>query len=568
MSQSRLDWESILVTRAEDSYRGPIPGKKTEHLQLGKLFGEDGLGTPLHASAIREIPAAITRAYKRSGFAAVKVSIEHSALAHLREENSDGVLEVIITEGRVGRLRASVRRVDIEKPESEIIPEEERGFSLNRILDLSPVGVGDIVRIDDLDLYTKALNRRSHRHVDIALSPGEKEGEVSLDFHISTQKPWTSFMQVSNTGTAETGRFREQIGLVNEDLLGLEDRLFLAFVTAEFDEASAGVIEYKIPIKPAPRFNLTIDGLYSEYDASEVGAFNMDFNGSTVMAGVDFEGTLFQHDTLFVDMSMGTHFEKIRTQNDTLSQQGKASFLILNLGFDLEHRQAYRSMMASIDYDHSLEGIDGTDREAVQALGRTNGDDDWKRLRATFDTSLFLEAFTVDEQGDSPRTLAHELAIRFRAQHNLGNRFPPNHMFLNGGFHTLRGYPESYASGDRGYNISFEYRFHIPRVLESSPASTLFGKPFKYRPEKDLERPDWDWIFRTFLDLGQTYNDDRLSFERDLTLVSFGIGSELVFKRNINLRIDWGFAGRGVDNGTDDIQAGYNRLHFLFTLLF
>jgi hypothetical protein len=41
---------------------------------------------------------------------------------------------------------------------------------------------------------------------------------------------------------------------------------------------------------------------------------------------------------------------------------------------------------------------------------------------------------------------------------------------------------------------------------------------------------------------------------------------ELLYKRNLNVRLDWGFALEDVDSS--GVNAGSNRLHLVCTLLF
>jgi hemolysin activation/secretion protein len=78
--------------------------------------------------------------------------------------------------------------------------------------------------------------------------------------------------------------------------------------------------------------------------------------------------------------------------------------------------------------------------------------------------------------------------------------------------------------------------------------------------------PDWDLIFKGFLDVGRTFISDRLSFEDDETLIGAGVGLELIYRRNLNLRVDWGFALEDVDS--TDTDAGSSRVHFVGTILF
>jgi len=157
--------------------------------------------------------------------------------------------------------------------------------------------------------------------------------------------------------------------------------------------------------------------------------------------------------------------------------------------------------------------------------------------------------------------------LSLRGQCAFGNRLIPQAEEVAGGLYTVRGYPESIVAGDSVIIGSAEYRYHIPRAfgIESEPRQ-LFGQPFRYAPQYVYGRPDWDLILKAFIDAGRTINSDRLSFEHDETLVGVGIGAELQFKRNLNVRVDWGFALEDLKSA--NVQAGDNRVHFVATILF
>jgi hemolysin activation/secretion protein len=59
-------------------------------------------------------------------------------------------------------------------------------------------------------------------------------------------------------------------------------------------------------------------------------------------------------------------------------------------------------------------------------------------------------------------------------------------------------------------------------------------------------------------------NSDRQSFENDETLIGTGIGAELVYKKNLSLRLDLGIPL----NDVEDTDAGEARLHFVGTILY
>jgi hemolysin activation/secretion protein len=137
--------------------------------------------------------------------------------------------------------------------------------------------------------------------------------------------------------------------------------------------------------------------------------------------------------------------------------------------------------------------------------------------------------------------------------------------------YSVRGYPESVAAGDTVVIGTAEYRLHIPRLFAVNPdPPMLFGEPFRWAPQQPYGRPDWDLIARAFIDVGQTINNRKQTFEVDQRLVGVGAGIELQFRRNLNVRVDYGVALEDVKlfpAGTR-VDEGDGRLHFVGTLLF
>ena len=131
-----------------------------------------------------------------------------------------------------------------------------------------------------------------------------------------------------------------------------------------------------------------------------------------------------------------------------------------------------------------------------------------------------------------------------------------------GGFHTLRGYPQATIASDSALLLSAEYRYHWPRSWRPEPARDLpLLGPFRVAPQRVYGRPDWDLVLRTFVDWGRAFFSDAVAGEEDETLYSFGVGIELVLRRNVSLRIDYGIAGADVR----DVESGDTETHFTAT---
>ena len=94
----------------------------------------------------------------------------------------------------------------------------------------------------------------------------------------------------------------------------------------------------------------------------------------------------------------------------------------------------------------------------------------------------------------------------------------------------------------------------------------LFGEPFRVAPQYVYGITDWDLILKGFLDVGYASVADELSFEDEESLVGAGVGVELHLKRNIRLRLDWGFVLDEIENR--NVNSGANRAHFSATIVF
>jgi hemolysin activation/secretion protein len=175
--------------------------------------------------------------------------------------------------------------------------------------------------------------------------------------------------------------------------------------------------------------------------------------------------------------------------------------------------------------------------------------------------------------------LVHELAFSIHGQYVFGDRrLIPEEEALVGGFYSVRGYPEAFDSADSAFVGTAEYRLYLARMLRPTEEMNVaigsklsshsqFGNPFRFRPKEVFGRPDWDLIFRAFVDGGQTYNNERRPTETDRSLLSSGVGLELQLKRNLNVRLDYAFVLiPQQENLVEPIAYGDSRLHFSATL--
>ena len=432
----------------------------------------------------------------------------------------------------------------------------------------------DLLVRGSLDDYVLRLNRRPGRRVDVAISGDSEErpGSVLLDYLVRESDPLLIYAQGSNTGTAQTAIWRERFGLIHNQITGHNDTLSLDYVTGGFEQTHIFNGSYELPLDTEERLKLRAFGSYSQFDASEVGRSNERFNGQTWFAGAEISLNVLQVREVFIDLFAGAKFQHIFVENSTNPLQpirGETDFFLPIIGARLDRLTDEANTIISVAFEANLPGIADTSASELPRLGRLNTDRDWQTIQFSAEQTFFLEPLFDPEafrRGES--TLAHEIALSARGQYAFGYRLVPNFQQVAGGLYTVRGYPESAASGDTVYVGTVEYRLHVPRMLAvQSEPSTFLGEPFRWAPQQAYGRPDWDFIIRTFVDAGRTESNQAAINEFDQSLLSAGVGIELQFRRNLNLRVDYGVVLEGLD-GSNSVDKGDGRLHFVGTFLF
>ncbi|MBT8486763.1 MAG: hypothetical protein KJO43_14375 [Phycisphaerae bacterium] len=535
-----------------------------------------------HATAIQHILEAVRDYYVDQNLIGVFAAPEPSQINEIGQDirrAGDSRLTILVTTGIVTELRTigSGPRVSEERG---IAPEDRVNNPLHRsIIERSPIRVStedeevrmDLLRRDELDRYLFHLGRHPGRRVDASVAAAQDVGTVALDYMITENNPLTIYLQGSNTGSESTDKWRERIGFFTTQFSNNDDILSVDYTTASFDEVHALSASYDAPFAN-DRIRWRVYGGYSEYTASEVGFFGENFEGQSYSVGGEIAANIHQDRQFFVDLVGGLRYQNIEVDNQAFLIRGEQDFVIPYLGMRMERNSEWFSTNGQLMLEFGVDGITNIDPVELAALGRTDPDEDWQVLKGAFTHSVFLEPVLDREGWEDPSTpesstLAHELLFSARGQYAFDNRLIPQEEQVAGGLYTVRGYPQSVVAGDSVIIASAEYRYHVPRDFDIQPEPTSFlGDTFRSAPQYVYGVPDWDLILKGFVDYGRVLISDRFSFENNETLLSAGVGIEFLFRRNLSLRVDWGWVLEDLPN--EGVNDGSNRVHFVGTLLF
>ncbi len=532
----------------------------------------------ISVSAINEISRVIVAELNRQGIVGVLVApeptqIDPGTATDLREDTS--TLRIKIYVGVVTGVRTVGTGDRFGEGQVVNSPAHRRIASLSPARPWTEGSRGkrrDLIRADVLDSYVHRLNRHPARRVDLAVAAATGQGEVpnavTLDYLVRESKPWIAYAQASNTGTDATNEWRQRLGFVHNQVTGRDDIFQADFVTSSFDDSYAALVSYETPLIGTDLIRAKVYGNWSDYTARDIGLPGQDLEGTTWTAGGELITNVYQKKSYFVDAFAGVRHENIEVTNDVAGSDSNTEFVIGTLGLRSEQRVPTRSIYSEVAIDYTLSGGDS---DEIAGLGRLRAEDEWALLRWDAGASFFLEPLFFPggwkEEGTFGSTLANEIAVGFRGQYSFDDRLIPQQQMVVGGLHTVRGYPQSAVAGDTVMIATAEYRLHIPQLLgTSSEAGTLFGEPFRYKPDRAYGMADWDLVLAGFVDYGQTYINDADAIEEDESLLGAGIGLGFEYRRNLRIRADWGMALNDTEDGS--VESGDSEFHFVATLAF
>ena len=566
---------TVLLTEVEGGYVAPRSDADVQEVKIAELptLRQSGL----YGSAIRHINTELVGTFNDKGYIGIYIAPHPDDISSEGEDirpETQTAMRVLVRTGVVTQVRtiAAGNRIAMEDRVNN--PKHER---LKENAPISENEPSNLLRKDKLDEYVYWLNRHPGRRVDVAVAPGEDPGSIALDMLVTENKPWLVFAQVSNTGTEQTREWRERFGFIHNQLTNNDDILSIDYITAGFQDAHTVIGSYEAPFFDVDRLRFKVEGLYSEFTASDVGAANQDFDGNSWSAGGELIWNVWQQNEMFLDLVAGATWQHVEVNDNLLQQFGNEDFFLPHVGAKFERVTNKSTLLGSVDYEINVSDVADTQESELTKLGRLDTDEDAMRLVWDLYYSFYLEPLLwpnkwEDNSTWKTSTLAHEILIHARGQYAFDTRLNPQRQRTAGGLFSVRGYDESLVAADTVAIITGEYRFHLPRVLApKQDPGTLFGRTHKWRPQYVYGRPDWDLILRTFVDFAGTTNSQATeTFEEDEILLSAGIGAEFLLRRNFSVRVDWGFVLDEVEargNGQDQ-EIGDSRVHVLATLLY
>ncbi len=142
----------------------------------------------------------------------------------------------------------------------------------------------------------------------------------------------------------------------------------------EFDKTYGLTLSYEGDVPNIDRLRFRIDGLYSKYDASQLGLSGQNLDGEEWSAGGDLIYNLFQKKALFVDAIVGARYRHIFADNRTADVTGATNFFLPHIGMLLEEVTPTESTTLSGDFEFSVPAVAGTSQSEIEKVRNAQAD--------------------------------------------------------------------------------------------------------------------------------------------------------------------------------------------------
>ena len=464
------------------------------------------LGQPVTRGKLNELVQSIIVYYREHDRPVVDVAVPV-------QDITNGVLQVVVLEGRVGKVTVA----------------GNRWFSGRQIEDGVYVRPGDTIDSSRLQANLDFLNQNPFRTTDIVYRPGEKLGQTDLTLQTRDRFPARVFAGYEDSGDIETGVDRYFAGFNYGDLFGLSQQINYQYTTSgNFDSLRAHSGSYVIPL---PWQNtLSFFGSYVETKGQIPPLFDVSGRSYQISGRYSVPLPTFSISKLVYKQSVAGGFDYKYNDNSLEFGNAPAAGTLYDVDqFVLAYNGAESDPWGRTTLDENLYVSPG-------GFGGNNNDAAFNGAHSGATSDYVYNTLVLERLTRLPEDWS--LILRGTLQTSNANLAPSEQLGF-GGYDTVRGYDEREVNTDDGFIFTTEVR---------SPTISL-GDLFHCAQVKDQLQ------FLGFWDYGAGSNHAPLPGEPDeIPLSSLGVGLRYTINTYLSVRYDYAFqllrTGFDNDNGS------------------
>lgn len=469
------------------------------------------LGQPLSLAVLDQMVRGAVVAFRSSDMPVVDVLVPE-------QEINDGVLQLVVIEGRVGK----------------VIVEGAKYTDPKFLKDQISLKQGQVLKESVLLADLQWINKNPFRQVDMIYSPGFDYGTTDLVLRTNDVKPLSFYVGVENSGNTLLGeeRFLAGFNWAGPLFFGQENTLSYQYSSDLDFEALAGHSVVWTSYLPW-RHHLTLLGAWVNQGIDTMAAGEIvNIGGKDEQGSIRYTIPIKGRGNWIHEAEFGFDY---KSSNSSLAFGGLDVFdttteiLQFGLGYNIIQSDRWGSTKVDNEVIWSPGGLNGDNSTEVFRSQRGGAKANYVYGRSAIERNFYL-----------PKNWG--LIARVEGQYSSANLLASETLGA-GGFDTVRGWEQRIVRGDHGVVANLELR--TPSL---SPANLL-----------GFHNAQDGMQFLTFFDYGYVASQDSPEgAPGDFGLGSVGLGLRYQLDDNFSLRLDYGF--QLIESNFDDGETG--RVHF------
>lgn len=384
-------------------------------------------------STIESAVEAIRKAYKASGYEAVRVSIP-------KQEIDDGIVRLQVTEATISNVLIQGNKYFDEANLRHSLPALQNG---------------EMPNIKKLGINLQLTNESFAKQTQVTFRQGQDPRTVEAVVNVADDQPWHAAISLDNTGTTDTGDWRLGFAYMNANMFNRDHTFSAQYVTSpdHLSDVEIFGLSYRIP-------------LYSLGDAIELSASHSSVNSGVVNTtagtyGISGSGDSFGAHYIYLlprvadwdqRLNMGVDYRHF--SNSVKLQGGAGDSLVpdleihpISLSYIGSVRGQDREWGGGISLHHNIPGgQDGKASDLQQVGARPQANPTYSLVRYDAHITQSLPA-------------AFKVHAEFSGQYTK-DALISGEQFGIGGSSSVRGFHERVIANDYGHQASVE--LHTP----------------------------------------------------------------------------------------------------------
>ncbi|MBI3601964.1 MAG: ShlB/FhaC/HecB family hemolysin secretion/activation protein [Candidatus Omnitrophica bacterium] len=469
-------------------------------------------GKELNLDGFREVADKITDLYRRKGYA--------TSFAFVRPQKiNNNTLVVSIVEGRVGDVRIS----------------GNKWFRSHLLMHYLELRRDQFFNYDVLRENLRQMNEHPDVNGRAVLSRSEAPGATDVEVQVKEHVPFHATLGYNNYNSTFLGRNKYSVELKSTNFSGHGDILSGEIQAGEAYRYHLYSGRYLFPLTSRAAV-----GVYYLHVNQALGRSLRDLHikGEGDVANAYFSYKLIDRQNFSLDVSPSFEYKDIKNQQSGLVTS-EDNTRAVSLGFDLDASDAFKGRtIVTQQFDFGIPNIMG---------GISAKDDTTSRLGGA---GRFFRSVT---NAARVQAMPFSSVLMFKGAAQLTNyNLTASEQFQVGGYYTVRGYPVSELSGDKGITLSAEWYFPL-----------YFLPKDKFIPHTNTS---WRDAFSVmgFFDWGVASNNSpKIGEIKKETIHSAGPGVRFNITNSYYVAFDYGFPlGQQTSDGTKGIAYVETKIFF------